>query len=54
MRIPRLGEAHQATGANPDDIPVEQVTKFMTIINLKVARAFSVEVPMTLLARATR
>ena len=39
-------------GANPGDIPVEQATKFVTTINLKVARAFGVEVPTLLLARA--
>jgi putative ABC transport system substrate-binding protein len=39
-------------GENSGDIPVEQATKFVTIINLKVARAFGVEVPMVLLARA--
>jgi hypothetical protein len=32
--------------------PVEQATKFVTIINLKAARAFRVEVPTTLPARA--
>ena len=39
-------------GANPGDIPVEQATKFVTIINLKAARALGVEVPTMLLARA--
>ena len=39
-------------GANPGDIPVEQATKFVTIINLKAARAFGVEMPAALLARA--
>jgi putative ABC transport system substrate-binding protein len=41
-------------GANPGDIPVEQATKFVTIINLKAARAFGVEMPAALLARAER
>ena len=41
-------------GANPGDIPVEQATKFVTIINLKAARAFGVEMPAVLLARADK
>ena len=32
-------------GANAGDIPVEQATKFVTIINLKSARAFGVDMP---------
>jgi putative tryptophan/tyrosine transport system substrate-binding protein len=35
-------------GANPGDIPVEQATKFVTIINLKTARMLGVEMPLHL------
>jgi len=39
-------------GANPGDIPIEQATKFKTIVNLKSAKALRVEIPPTLLAGA--
>jgi len=39
-------------GANPGDIPIEQATKFKTIVNLKTAKALTVEIPPTLLAGA--
>jgi putative ABC transport system substrate-binding protein len=39
-------------GAKPGELPIYQVTKLHTIINLKTAKALGLAMPTTLLAQA--
>jgi putative ABC transport system substrate-binding protein len=39
-------------GANPAELPVEQLNTLELVINLKVAKALRIEVPLSLLIRA--
>jgi putative ABC transport system substrate-binding protein len=41
-------------GANPAEIPVEQATKFESIVNLKTAKVLGIKIPQSVLVRADR
>jgi len=39
-------------GAKPADLPVQHLTKFQLVINLKTAKALGISVPSGMLTRA--
>ena len=41
-------------GARPADVPVEQATKFETVLNMRAARSLGVTIPTSILLRADR
>jgi ABC-type uncharacterized transport system substrate-binding protein len=41
-------------GAKPADVPVEQATKFETVLNTRAAKSLGVAIPTSILLRADR
>lgn len=41
-------------GAKPDDLPIEQPTRFELIVNMKTAKAFGIKIPDVIMLRADR
>lgn len=47
-----IAEVLQVINDLPGDIPIERATKFITIVNLKTAKALGLDIPPRLLASA--
>ncbi len=47
-----LRRPHPLRGANPADLPVQQLTKFKLVVNLEAAKALGLTVPQSSLQRA--
>jgi putative ABC transport system substrate-binding protein len=41
-------------GATPGDLPIEQPTSFILVVNLKIAKALGITIPQSVLLQATR
>jgi putative ABC transport system substrate-binding protein len=41
-------------GAKPADVPVEQATKFETVLNIRAATSLGATIPASILVRADR
>jgi putative ABC transport system substrate-binding protein len=52
MRRAAFYVAKLLRGAQPSDLPVEQVANFEFVLNLKTARAIGIELPTSILLRA--
>jgi putative ABC transport system substrate-binding protein len=41
-------------GAKPEDLPVEQASTFLLVVNLRAAKSMGIAIPQSILLRANR